>query len=220
MDMIHAIRILVADDHPILREGLRALIGGKPDMELIGEAADGEEAILKAHSLQPDVILMDVMMPGKDGIAAIREIRQENPQARILVLTSFGDESQVFSAIKAGALGYLLKDSSPQELIEAIRCVYRGESSLHPSVARKLILRFNQSQKIAEINPLTERESEVLKLVAHGLSNEAIAQKLSVNEGTVRVHVTNILGKLRLENRTQAALYALREKLVALEDSP
>ncbi len=215
-----SIRILIADDHAIVREGLRALIGGKPDMQVIGEAADGEQAVLQVRSLQPDIVLMDLIMPRKDGLRAIQEIRQENPQARILVLTSFGDEHQVLSAIKAGALGYLLKDSSPQELIEAIRCVHRGESSLHPAVARKLILSFGHQQSAAlDVDALTERESEVLKLVAHGLSNAAIAQKLSVNEGTIRVYVTNILGKLHLQNRTQAALYALREKLVALDDS-
>lgn len=219
--MAQTIRVLVVDDHAIVREGLRALISGKPDMELVGEAADGEEAVLKARSLQTDVILMDLIMPHKGGLAAIREIRQENPEARIVVLTSFGDDSQVLPAIKAGALGYLLKDSSPQELIEAIRCVYRGESSLQPSVARKLILKISQSQKLTPgTDILTERESEVLKLVAHGLSNETIARQLAVSEGTVRVHVSNILGKLHLENRTQAALYALREKLVTLEDSP
>lgn len=217
--MTQVIRILVVDDHAIVREGLRALISGKPDMELVGEAGDGQEALLQARSLQPDVILMDLVMPHKDGIQAIREIRGENPAARILVLTSFGEDDQVFSAVKAGALGYLLKDSSPQELLEAIRCVYRGESSLHPAVARKLILGYGQDQP-AEVGMdiLTEREVEVLKLVAQGLSNQKIAQHLHVGEGTVRFHVGNVLGKLRLENRTQAALYALRVGLARLDD--
>jgi NarL family two-component system response regulator LiaR len=217
--MTQVIRILVVDDHAVVREGLRAFIGGKPDMELAGEAANGEEAVLLARSLQPDVILMDLVMPGKTGIQAIQEIRQENSEARILVLTSFGEDDQVFSAIKAGALGYLLKDSSPQELLEAIRCVYRGQSSLHPAVARKLILGYGQDQPAeAEMDVLTVREVEVLKLVAQGLSNQKIAQKLHVGEGTVRFHVGNVLGKLGLENRTQAALYALRAGLASLED--
>jgi NarL family two-component system response regulator LiaR len=217
--MTQVIRILVVDDHAVVREGLRALINGKPDMELVGEAGDGQEAVLLARSLQPDVILMDLVMPGKDGIQATQEIRQENSEARILVLTSFDEDDQVFSALKAGALGYILKDSSPQELLEAIRCVRRGESSLHPSVARKLILGYGQDQKAeAGVDLLTEREVEVLKLVARGLSNQVIAEELCVGEGTVRFHVGNILDKLRLENRTQAALYALREGLVSLED--
>jgi NarL family two-component system response regulator LiaR len=217
--MTQVIHILVVDDHAVVREGLRAFISAKPDMELVGEAEDGEEAVLKARSLQPDVILMDLVMPGKTGIQAIQEIRAENLEARILVLTSFGEDDQVFSAIKAGALGYLLKDSSPRELLEAIRCVYRGESSLHPAVARKLILSYGQDQPAEPgTDVLTEREVEVLKLVARGLSNQEIAQKLHVGEGTVRFHVGNILGKLRLENRTQAALYALREGLASLED--
>ena len=217
--MAQVIRILVVDDHAIVREGLRALISGKPDMELVGEAGDGQEAVLLAHSLQPDVILMDLVMPGKDGIQATQEIRRENSEARILVLTSFDEDDQVFSAVKAGALGYILKDSSPQELLEAIRCVHRGESSLHPSVARKLILGYGQNQKAeARVDLLTEREVEVLKLVARGLSNQVIAEKLYVGEGTVRFHVGNVLGKLGLENRTQAALYAVREGLVSLED--
>ncbi len=217
--MAQVIRILVVDDHAIVREGLRALISGKPDMELVGEAGDGQEAVLLAHSLQPDVILMDLVMPGKDGIQATQEIRRENSEARILVLTSFDEDDQVFSAVKAGALGYILKDSSPQELLEAIRCVHRGESSLHPSVARKLILGYGQNQKAeARVDLLTEREVEVLKLVARGLSNQVIAEKLYVGEGTVRFHVGNVLGKLGLENRTQAALYALRGGLASLED--
>jgi NarL family two-component system response regulator LiaR len=217
--MTQVIHILVVDDHAVVREGLRAFISAKPDMELVGEAEDGEEAVLKARSLQPDVILMDLVMPGKTGIQAIQEIRAGNPEARILVLTSFGEDDQVFSAIKAGALGYLLKDSSPQELLEAIRCVYRGESSLHPAVARKLILSYGQDQPTEPgTDVLTEREVEVLKLVARGLSNQEIAQKLHVGEGTARFHVGNILGKLQLENRTQAALYALREGLASLEN--
>ena len=216
--MPQPIRILITDDHAIVREGLRALIGGKPDMELAGEAADGEEAIHKARSLRPDVILMDLVMPRKNCIEAIEEIKRENPDARILVLTSFAEDDQVLSAIKAGALGYLLKDSSPQELIEAIRCVYRGESSLHPAVARKLILGFGHQQNAKpDVNTITEREMEVLKLVARGLSNQAVAEHLHIGEGTVRFHVSNILSKLQLENRTQAVLYALREGLVTLE---
>jgi NarL family two-component system response regulator LiaR len=217
--MTEVIHILVVDDHPIVREGLRGLISGKPDMDLAGEARDGQEAVLQARALQPDVILMDLVMPGKSGLQAIQEIMGENPEARILVLTSFGEDDQVLSAVKAGALGYLLKDSSPKELLEAIRCVYRGESSLHPAVARKLMLGYRQDRK-AETGTvaLTEREVETLKLVARGLSNQEIAQQLHISEGTVRFHVTNILGKLELENRTQAALYALREGLVSLED--
>ncbi len=217
--MPQSIRVLVTDDHAIVREGLRALITVKPDMELAGEAADGEEAVLKARALQPDVILMDLVMPRKNGIEAIEEIKRENPDARILVLTSFAEDAQVLSAIKAGALGYLLKDSSPQELIEAIRCVYRGESSLHPAVARKLILGFGQQRSAKpDVSALTEREMGVLKLVARGLSNQAVAEQLHIGEGTVRFHVSNILSKLQLENRTQAVLYALREGLATLED--
>ncbi len=218
--MTQVIRILVVDDHAIVREGLRALISGKSDLELLGEARDGQEAVFQARSLQPDVILMDLVMPGKSGIQAIQEICQENPKARILVLTSFDEDDQVFSAIKAGALGYLLKDSSPQELLEAIRCVYRGESSLHPAVARKLILGYGEDRnaELSTMDALTEREVEVLKLVALGLSNQNIAHQLHISEGTVRFHVGNVLGKLGLENRTQAALHALREGLVSLED--
>jgi NarL family two-component system response regulator LiaR len=218
--MNEPIHILIVDDHAIVREGLRALILGKPDLAVVGEAADGAQAIAQARTLQPDIILMDVVMPHTDGLEAIRQIRKENPYARIIVLTSFGDEHQVVTAIKAGALGYLLKDSSPQELIEAIRCVYRGESSLDPSVARKLMLQFRETpMPDAGTDALTERELQVLKLVAHGLSNDTISHRLFIGEGTVRVHVSNILGKLHLESRTQAALYALREKLVELEIS-
>ena len=177
--MAQVIRILVVDDHAIVREGLRALISGKPDMELVGEAGNGQEAVPLARSLQPDVILMDLVMPGKDGIQATQEIRRENSEARILVLTSFDEDDQVFSVIKAGALGYILKDSSPQELLEAIRCVHRGEPSLHPNVARKLVLGYGQDQRAeASVDRLTEREVEVLKLVARGLPNQVIAEKL------------------------------------------
>ena len=216
--MTETIRILIADDHAIVREGLRALIDTKPDMELVGEAADGVEAVLKARSLQPDVILLDLVMPRKDGIEAIGEIKRENPEARILVLTSFAEDEKVFPAIQAGALGYLLKDSSPQELLQAIREVYRGESSLHPTIARKLIRELNRPSDLpATEEPLTEREVEVLSLVARGLSNQEIAERLVVSERTVRTHVSNILGKLHLANRTQAALYAVREGLAGLD---
>lgn len=213
-----AIRILIADDHAVVREGLRALIEAKPDMELVGEAEDGAEAVLLAHSLKPDVILLDLVMPRMDGIEAISAIRRENPTARILVLTSFAGDDKVFPAIKAGALGYLLKDSSSQALIEAIREVYRGESSLHPTIARKLIRELNRPSPTTPAESLlTEREEAVLKWVAGGLSNQEIAETLVISERTVSCHVSNILEKLHLANRTQAALYALREGLASLE---
>ncbi len=212
------IRVLIADDHAVVREGLRLLINSEPGMEVVGQAADGVEAVLAARSLNPDVILLDLVMPRKNGIEAIAEIRQEKPTAHILVLTSFAEDDKVFPAIKAGALGYLLKDSSPNELLQAIRETSRGESSLHPTIARKLIRELSQPSDLPPAaEPLTEREVEVLKLVALGLPNQEIAEKLSLSERTVRSHVSNILDKLHLANRTQAALYAVREGLADLD---
>jgi two-component system, NarL family, response regulator LiaR len=212
------IRILIADDHAVVREGLKALIELKPDMTLVGEAADGVEAVAKALELQPDLILMDLVMPRKDGIEAIREIRRRDLPARILVLTSFAEDDKVFPAIKAGAMGYLLKDSSPQELIQAIREVYQGKASLHPSIAFKLIHELNQPPDLPlTVDPLTARELDVVRLVAQGCSNQDIAARLVVSERTVSTHVSNILSKLHVANRTQAALYALREGLVTLD---
>jgi two-component system, NarL family, response regulator LiaR len=213
------VRILIADDHAIVRKGLRTVITSEPGMEVIGEAADGVEAVLKAEALQPDVILLDVMMPRQDGLEAIRQIKASNPAARILVLTSFAGDDKVFPALKLGALGYLLKDSTPEQLVQAIYDVYRGESSLHPTIALKLIREIKQPSDLSPTeDPLTEREVEVLKLVARGLTNQEIAEELVISERTVGNHIGNILGKLHLANRTQAALYALREGLASLED--
>ncbi|MBI4788818.1 MAG: response regulator transcription factor [Chloroflexi bacterium] len=217
--MIHLISVLVADDHGIVREGSRAVINAERDMEMVGEAADGEEAVQLALKLKPDVILMDLFMPRKNGIEAIREIKRANPQARILVLTSYSDEALVLSAIQAGALGYLLKDTSAAELPEAIRCIYRGEPSVDPAIARKLVLSIGKGQGAEpDVNALTEREVEVVKLIAHGLANQAIADRLCIAERTVRFHVGNILAKLQLENRTEVALFALRTGLVRTGD--
>lgn len=217
--MAEVIRVLVVDDHVIVREGLRWLMTTEPGIELVGEAGDGVEAVAKAHDLQPDVILMDLVMPRKDGITAILEIKAEQPEARILVLTSFAEDEQVFPAIKAGALGYLLKDTSPHALLKAIRDVYAGTPSMHPVVARKLIQELQRPPDLPPTpEPLTAREMEVLRLVARGLSNEEIAERLVISERTARTHVSNILSKLHLANRTQAALYALREGLARLDE--
>jgi two-component system, NarL family, response regulator LiaR len=212
------IRVLIADDHAIVREGLRTLIHSKADLELVGEAADGCEVVQKALDLRPDVILMDLVMPNMGGIEAITRIKKEYAEARILVLTSFAEDDMVFPAIKAGALGYLLKDSSPDQLIQSIHDVFLGNTSLHPSIARMLVQEMNQKSNLPPTqNPLTEREVEVLKRVAQGLTDQEIADKLVVSRWTIHAHVRNILAKLHLANRTQAALYALREGLADLE---
>lgn len=211
------IRILVADDHAVVRGGLRALLDTEAGIQVIGEASDGEEAVKRAKALQPDVILIDLQMPRMDGIEAIIAIKEYDPSARILVLTSYSDDEKVFSAIKAGALGYLLKETAPRELLRAVRDVYMGESSLHPAIARKLIRELNRPSTLPPIDePLTQREIEVLVLVARGSPNQEIADALIISERTVRTHVSNILSKLHLANRTQAALYALKEGLASL----
>ncbi len=216
--MSDVIRVLLADDHRLVRAGIRALLEMEPEFEVIGEAADGYEAVEKARFLRPDVILLDLQMPRKTGLEAIEEIKRENNSARILVLTTFTDDARVFAAIKVGALGYLLKEARMSELFQAIRDVYNGEYSLHSSIARRLIHEWKKpSSTFGLVEPLTEREEEVLILVARGLSNQDIARILLIRERTVSTHVSNILNKLHLANRTQATLYALRKGLVRLE---
>ena len=218
--MMETIRILVADDHPIVREGLRALIGTEPRMVIVAEAIDGAEAVQKALLLQPDVILMDLVMPRKDGITAIGEIKQGYPEARILVLTSFAEDEKILPAVKAGAVGYLLKDSSPSGLLEAIREVYDGEAPLHPAVARRLNRELNRPAPAPQTEQsLTTRELEIINLVGRGLSNQEIADRLVLSERTVRTHVSSILSKLHLASRTQAALYAVRKGIASLDSA-
>jgi NarL family two-component system response regulator LiaR len=214
------IRVLVVDDHAIVRKGTRALLAEIEDIEVVGEASDGQEAMAQAGALSPDVILMDLVMPGVDGIEATRQITKHEPSPRILVLTSFASDDKVFPAIKAGALGYLLKDSEPADLVEAIHQVHRGEPSLQPSIAQKVLKELRRpSARPPTPDPLTDREREVLRLVAKGLSNREIAQRLVITEATVRTHVSNILSKLHLANRVQATLYALQEGITSLDDS-
>ena len=217
-----SIRVLLTDDHAIVRKGVRALLTTEPDIQIVGEASNGAEAVAQAEAICPDVILMDLMMPKLDGIEATRQITAKIPGARVIVLTSFAADEKVFPAIKAGALGYLLKDSGPEELVRAIHQVYRGEPSLEPSIARKVLFELAQSPKQQPLtaDPLTERELDVLRLIAQGCSNKEIALKLSVSELTVRTHVSNILSKLHLASRTQAALYALQKGITSLADIP
>jgi DNA-binding NarL/FixJ family response regulator len=209
-----AIHILIADDHPIVRQGLGVVLAAQDDMELVAEAVNGDEAVRLAHKTRPDVIIMDLQMPVKDGLAAIQEIDQAGLGAQILVLTSFPDDDKVFAAIKSGAMGFILKDSPPEDLLDAIRTVHRGESALHPAIARKLIQEIKRPpERPPATEQLTPRELEVLKCMAQGLTNREIALELSVSVRTVTTHVRNILDKLHLANRTQAALYAVEQGL-------
>lgn len=204
------IRVLISDDHPIVRQGLRTMLEAYPDLEVVAEAEDGEQAVRLAAETQPDILLIDLQMPRKDGITAIQEIIQSNPEARILVLTSFPDDDRVLRAIKAGAMGYQIKESSPEELVESIRAMQRGEVALHPYAARKLMQEIRQpNTMLLNGEPLTSREQDVLRCLARGLSNQEIANELTVSVRTVTTHIRNILDKLQLSNRTQAALYAV-----------
>jgi len=217
--MTETIRVLITDDHLVVRKGLAALLATKEDIEVIGEAANGKEAIEQVKELSPDVILMDLVMPEMDGVQAIKQIVAEFPDTKILVMTSFATDDMVFPAIKSGALGYLLKDSTPEELVGAIHQVYKGEPSLHPKIARKVLMEIsNPTVNTPSEDPLTERELGVLKSIAKGMSNQEIALALSISETTVRTHVSRILSKLHLASRTQAALYALKEGLANLDD--
>jgi len=214
------IRVLIVDDHAIVRKGVQALLAEVEDIEVVGEANNGQEAVNLAKVLQPDVIMMDLVMPVMDGVEAISRITTQHNQIRIIALTSFATDDKVFPAIKSGALGYILKDSEPEKLIDAIKQVDRGEPSLDPNIARKLLNEISRpSEKPISPDPLTEREIEVLRLVAKGLSNHEIANRLSIAEVTTRTHVSHILSKLHLANRVQATLYALREDIASLENA-
>jgi two-component system, NarL family, response regulator LiaR len=209
------ISVLIADDHPFVRHGLRTYLETLEDMEVVDEAADGAQAVELAVRHLPDVVLMDLVMPELDGIEATRRIKAASPATKVIALTSFDDDEKVFPAIKAGAAGYLLKDVAPAELAEAVRKASRGEALLAPSVAAKLMQEVSGERTAP--GGLTDRELDVLRLIARGLPNKQIARELVVSEKTVKTHVSNILAKLHLADRTQAALYAVREGLAPLE---
>ena len=212
--MADLVRVLLVDDQKLMREGLRILLELEPNLEVAGEAADGQAAIESYSALQPDVVLMDIRMPGMDGVEATWRLRERWPQARVIILTTFDDDEYVFEGLRAGALGYLLKDVSGQELAEAVRTVAAGGALVEPSVARKVLAEFSRLAPPARSageglpEPLTQREREVLQLLARGLRNREIAERLTLAEGTVKNHVTNILQKLGVRDRTQAAVRA------------
>lgn len=210
------IRVLIVDDHTVVRKGLKALLSGeKYGIQVVGEAGDGEDAIQKARLLDPDVILMDLVMPGKSGLEAIAEIKQMQPRARILVLTSFADDSNVTQAIRAGAYGFLLKDTSPDELVRTIHSVYRDQLILPQELTYALLgSKSSEGESAAPEENLTPRELDVLQCVAEGMSNKQVAQTLSISTTTVRSHVSSLMRKLGLENRTQLAIYAREHDLI------
>lgn len=210
------IRILIADDHPVVREGLAGMIGTQPDLQVVGEAGNGVEAIRQAAALQPDLILMDLQMPTMDGAVAIRQILQDNPRARVLVLTAFDTDERILHAVEAGAQGYLLKGAPRDDLFRAIRVVADGGSLLQPSVAAKLLTRVGQMLKHDDAEQLTDREREVLDLLAKGFRNKEIAERLFISERTVKFHVGIIFQKLAVSNRAEAVSKAIQSGLVKL----
>jgi two-component system, NarL family, response regulator LiaR len=214
--MTEPVTVLLVDDHSIVRQGVRAYLDTLPDLQVVGEAGSGMEAIRLAAEQAPDVVLMDLVMPGMDGVEATRQLKQASPRSQVIVLTSYHQDEHIFPAIRAGALSYLLKDVGPAELAEAVRKAARGEAVLHPQVAARVVQELQGASRDA-LNPFTDlsgRELEVLKLIADGASNEQIAEKLVISEKTVKSHVSNILSKLHVADRTQAAVYAWREGVV------
>jgi two-component system, NarL family, response regulator LiaR len=212
------IRVVIVDDHEVVRQGLRYMLEQRSDIEVVGEGRDGTQAISLVSELLPDVILLDLLMANMGGIEAVREIKRLAPSTKIIILTSFYESDQIFGAIKAGALSYLLKESSTDDLLQAIYSAARGESKLHPLVAARL-LKEVQEQDESPLKDLTPRELEVLTQIARGRSNPEIAAELVISEPTVRMHVANVLMKLHLADRTQAAIFALQKKLVPLKDA-
>lgn len=211
---MNPIRVLIVDDHAMVRQGIATFIELQDDIELVGEATNGREAIARVEELEPDVVLMDLVMPEMDGVTATREIKARHPDVKVLALTSFVNDAQITPALQAGAVGYLLKDISADELMKAIRAAQRGESPLAPAVAKKLIEDVSQPHEdTRRIAQLTEREHQVLALLGRGLSNKEIAAKLSITEKTAKFHVSSVLSKLGLGDRTQAALFAVKHKV-------
>lgn len=211
--------MLIADDHKLVRKGTRALVEQLDDVEVVGEAANGAEAIALAAQLQPHVVLMDLMMPKVDGVAATEAIVAANPHVHVIALTSFGTDDKLLPTVRAGALGYLLKDADPDSLVQAIRQVARGEPYLSPEMTRRVLAQYKNPPQLPSADPLTERELEVLKRMACGKTNADIAEELAIAETTVRTHVSRVLEKLQCANRVQATLYALRCGIVALEET-
>lgn len=215
--MTQTITVLIADDHPVVRQGLVSFLNLQPDIELVGEAENGQEAVEKTLDLLPDVVLMDLAMPVLDGIEAIRRIHAGCPSTKVVALTSFADEARLFAAVKAGAAGYLLKDIDPSDILKGIRMVSAGEALISPAAAAKLMQEFADGGADGTLDRLTQRELDVLRLIAHGLSNRDIAAELVLSEKTVKTHVSNILAKLHLVDRTQAALYAVKNRIVEID---
>lgn len=214
--MANTIRILVADDHPVVRDGLVAILGTQPDFEVVGQAGTGTEVINQANALAPDVILLDLEMPELDGVQALQQLKETNPNVRVVVFTAFDTDERILSAVQAGAQGYLLKGAPREELFNAVRVVHAGGSLLQPVVASKLLQRVSHGQEPAAVESLTPRELDVLHLLAQGLQNKEIATQLVISERTVKFHVSSIMGKLGAGNRTEAVSIAAQQGLIEL----